>query len=115
MSRPDPLPLAKVRDAAPLFAALGDETRLRLLGRLSSGGPGSIARLSARSDVSRQAITKHLAVLSEAGLVRSVRRGRERIWELEPTRFADAHAYLDRISVLWDDALARLQRHVEGG
>ena len=103
----------QVRDAAPLFAALGDETRLRLLGRLSSGGPGSIARLSAKSHVSRQAITKHLEVLSEAGLVRSERRGRERIWELEPKRFADAHEYLDRISQQWDDALQRLKMFVE--
>ena len=105
---------ARVRDAAPLFSALGDETRLRLLARLSSGGPGSIARLSARSQVSRQAITKHLEVLSEAGLVRSSRRGRERIWELEPKRLADAHAYLDRISREWDDALSRLRAFVEG-
>lgn len=100
--------------AAPLFAALGDETRLRLLVRLSSGGPGSIARLSARSRVSRQAITKHLEVLAEAGLVRSSRHGRERIWELAPKRLGDAHAYLDGISAEWDDALARLKKHVEG-
>jgi DNA-binding transcriptional ArsR family regulator len=97
-----------------MFAALGDGTRLQLLVRLSSGGPGSIARLSAKSKVSRQAITKHLAVLSEAGLVRSFRRGRESIWELEPERLADAHGYLDRISLQWDDALARLQKFVEG-
>jgi len=108
------LPSAEVRDAAPLFAALGDETRLRLLVRLSSGGPGSIARLSAKSRVSRQAITKHLAVLSEAGLVRSQRHGRERIWELEPKRLADAHEYLERISRQWDDALDRLKKFVEG-
>lgn len=107
-------PFAQVRDAAPLFAALGDETRLRLLGRLSAGGPGSIAQLSAKSRVSRQAITKHLEVLSGAGLVRSERRGRERIWELEPKRLADAHQYLDRISQQWDDALQRLKRFVEG-
>ncbi len=105
---------AQVRDAAPLFAALGDETRLRLLGRLSSGGPGSIAHLSAKSQVSRQAITKHLEVLSEAGVVRSERRGRERIWELEPKRLADAHQFLDRISQQWDAALRRLKMLVEG-
>lgn len=104
---------AQVRDAAPLFAALGDETRLRLLVRLSSGGPGSIARLTEKSPVSRQAITKHLEALSEAGLVRSIRRGRECIWELEPKRLADAHDYLDRISRQWDDALGRLKKFVE--
>ena len=102
-----------VRDAAPLFAALGDETRLRLLIRLSSGGPGSITQLSAKSDVSRQAITKHLQVLSNAGLVRSSRRGRERVWDLDPKRLDDAHAYLERISRQWDEALDRLKAFVE--
>jgi DNA-binding transcriptional ArsR family regulator len=102
-----------VRDAAPSFAALGDETRLRLLIRLSSVGPGSITQLSAKSDVSRQAITKHLRVLADAGLVRSTRRGRERVWDLEPKRLADAHAYLERISQQWDDALERLRAFVE--
>jgi DNA-binding transcriptional ArsR family regulator len=100
-------------DAAPLFAALGDETRFRLLARLSSGGPGSITSLGATLPVSRQAITKHLAVLSDAGLVRSRRRGRERIWQLEPKRLSDAHQYLDRISQQWDSALERLRKHVE--
>lgn len=113
MSQAEAIAPAQVRDAAPLFAALGDETRLRLLVRLSSGGPGSIARLSARSRVSRQAITKHLEVLSDAGLARSFRRGRECIWELEPKRLAEAHKYLDRISSQWDDALDRLKRFVE--
>jgi len=96
-----------------LFAALGDETRLRLLARLSSDGPESIAGLSARADVTRQAITKHLTVLARAGLVRDERRGRERIWRLEPRRLAEAHEHLERISRQWDDALARLASHVE--
>jgi DNA-binding transcriptional ArsR family regulator len=113
MSPAEAIAPAQVRDAAPLFAALGDETRLRLLARLSSGGPGSIARLSEKARVSRQAITKHLEVLSEAGLVRGDRRGRERIWRLEPQRLAEAHAYLDRLSRQWDVALDRLRRLVE--
>ena len=113
MSAAKAFALAQVRDAAPLFAALGDETRLRLLARLSSQGPASITGLSARSDVSRQAITKHLTVLARAGLVRDERRGRERIWKLEPRRLADAHEHLERISRLWDDALVRLAEHVE--
>ena len=103
----------RVRNAAPLFAALGDETRLLLLFRLSSGGPGSITRLSADTPVSRQAITKHLQVLFDAGLVRSSRQGREHVWDLEPKRLADAHRYLDRISKQWDDALDRLKKFVE--
>lgn len=114
MSPASPIAPAQVRDAAPLFAALGDETRLRLLVRLSSDGPGSIARLSSKSHVTRQAITKHLEVLSKAGLTRSVRRGRECIWELQPKRLSDAHKYLDRIASQWEDALDRLKKLVEG-
>lgn len=105
--------LPRVRDAAPLFAALGDETRLRLIVRLSSSGPGSITQLSAKSAVSRQAITKHLRVLSDAGLVRSTKRGREQVWDLEPKRLNDAHEYLDGISKQWDEALERLRKFVE--
>lgn len=99
--------------AAPLFAALGDETRLTLLLRLSKEGPRSITSLSDKSTVTRQAITKHLTVLSDAGLVRSHKQGRERIWELEPRRLSEAHATLDRISAQWDDALDRLRCFVE--
>ena len=104
---------AEVRDAAPLFAALGDETRLQLVLRLAAGGPGSITRLSANSKVSRQAISKHLLVLSDAGLVRSSRRGRERIWDLAPERLSEAHEYLNRISRMWDQAIGRLRAFVE--
>ena len=113
MSRANAAVLPRVRDAAPLFAALGDETRLRLIVRLSSSGPGSITQLSAKSAVSRQAITKHLRVLSDAGLVRSTKRGREQVWDLEPKRLNDAHEYLDGISKQWDEALERLRRFVE--
>lgn len=113
MSRSSASSAARVRDAAPLFAALGDETRLRLIVRLASGGPGSITQLSAKSDVTRQAITKHLRVLSDAGLVRSTRKGREQVWDLETKRLNDAHAYLDQISQQWDEALDRLRAFVE--
>lgn len=112
MSRASAASGPPVRDAAPLFAALGDETRLRLLIRLSSGGPGSITQLSAKADVSRQAITKHLRVLADAGLVRSTRRGREQVWDLDPKRLDDAHAYLERISKQWDQALDRLKEYI---
>jgi DNA-binding transcriptional ArsR family regulator len=111
MSRANAAVPPRVRDAAPLFAALGDETRLRLIVRLSSSGPGSITQLSAKSAVSRQA--KHLRVLSDAGLVRSTRRGREQVWDLEPRRLNDAHEYLDGISKQWDEALERLRKFVE--
>ena len=102
-----------LRKAAPLFAALGDKTRLRVLIRLSTGGPESIARLSRGAGVSRQAVTKHLNVLANAGLVRGRRRGREHIWELTPERLTEARHYLDRISLQWDEALDRLKRLVE--
>jgi len=104
---------AQVRDAAPLFAALGDATRLQVLMRLSSGGPGSIASLSENAAVSRQAIKKHLDVLSAAGLVHGERKGREHVWRLEPRRLSDARTHLDRIARQWDDALGRLQRFLE--
>jgi DNA-binding transcriptional ArsR family regulator len=103
----------RVRDAAPLFAALGDATRLRLLLRLSAHGPGSIARLSMEADVSRQAIKKHLDVLADAGFVRGERRGREHVWRLEQKRLHDARAHLEQIARQWDDALGRLKRFVE--
>ena len=113
MSRASTALRAQVRDAAPLFAALGDETRLQLVMRLAAGGPGSITRLSANSKVTRQAISKHLHILSDAGLVRSTRRGRERVWDLAPERLSDAHEYLDRISRMWDQAIERLRAFVE--
>jgi len=100
-------------EAAPLFAALGDTTRLALLVTLCTGGPLSIARLSEHFHVSRQAVTKHLDVLADAGLVKSHRAGRERIWEFEPKRLEEAHAMLERLSQQWDSALLRLKAFVE--
>src|ERR1700680_4274050 len=99
--------------AAPLFAALGDEQRLRLVLRLCVNGPMSITRLAAGSNVTRQGITKHLRVMQEAGLVRSRRHGRERLWQLDVQPLQDARRYLDLISKHWDDALGRLRRFVE--
>jgi DNA-binding transcriptional ArsR family regulator len=98
---------------APIFAALGDETRLRLLARLGGGGPLSIARLTAGTDVTRQAVTKHLRVLEDAGLARGTRRGRERLFEVEAGAMDEASRWLDRVSRRWDAALARLKASVE--
>jgi DNA-binding transcriptional ArsR family regulator len=103
-----------IRGSVLLFAALGDQTRLDLVARLSSGGPLSIARLTAGTEVTRQAITKHLAILAEAGLVRDSRVGRERLWEVETRQLEEARRCLERISSQWDDALARLKLAVEG-
>ena len=102
-----------LKAAAPVFAALGDETRLRLVSRLCAGGPASIARLTAGSSVTRQAIAKHLQVLAGAGLVRSSRRGRERVWELRPRRLLQARASLEVLSRQWDETLGRLKAFVE--
>jgi DNA-binding transcriptional ArsR family regulator len=99
--------------SAPVFAALGDETRLRLVSRLCEDGPMSIARLTEGSDVTRQAITKHLRVMEEVGLVHAARQGRESVWELEPARLRDARRWLEVISEQWDDALGRLKTLVE--
>lgn len=103
----------RVAEAARIFAALGDETRLRIVGRLRDGGPMSIMRLADGVDVTRQAVTKHLLSLEDAGLVTSAREGRERIWEIRPERLQDAQRYLEQVSRRWDQALARLQAMVE--
>ena len=100
-------------EAARLFAALGDETRLGLLAKLASHGPASITRLGEDAPVTRQAVRKHLEVLAGAGLVRGEQRGREHIWVVQPARFVEAHAYLDAVSAQWDGALDRLRRHLE--
>jgi DNA-binding transcriptional ArsR family regulator len=100
-------------NAAHLFAALGDATRLRIVARLSTGGPQSIMRLASGAAVSRQAITKHLHALQRAGLARGIRAGRESVWELRTRRFADVERYLTQISRQWDAALDRLRAFVE--
>src|SRR5438128_1087028 len=98
---------------APVFAALGDETRLSLVGKLSGGAPRSITELAEGAKVTRQAITKHLRVLEGAGLVRSVREGRASLFQLEPRPLDEARDYLQRVSAEWEDALARLKSFVE--
>jgi DNA-binding transcriptional ArsR family regulator len=103
----------EIRSAAPVFAALGDETRLRLVARLCAGEPLSITQLAAGSQVTRQAITKHLHVLEDARVVTGFRHGREQLWELNTRQLADARHCLDLISRHWDDALARLKAAVE--
>jgi DNA-binding transcriptional ArsR family regulator len=99
--------------SAAVFAALGDPTRLGLVARLCAGGPLSIARLTEGTDVTRQAVTKHLHVLEDAGLVRGLRHGRESVWELETRKLEAARHYLEQISQRWDAALFRLKRTVE--
>ncbi len=104
---------AALAEAAPVFAALGDRTRLAIVARLCSRGPQSIARLTAGGRVSRQAVTKHLHALSEAGLVRSTREGRERVWAIQTKRVAETQRCLAQISDQWDASIERLRALVE--
>ena len=103
---------ARFGDGAPVFAALGEPTRLALVSRLCVEGPLSIARLSENSGVTRQAITKHLATLEEAGVVHGTRSGRERIWSIETRRLEIARRCLDQISAQWDAAIGRLEAFI---
>jgi DNA-binding transcriptional ArsR family regulator len=97
-----------------LFAALGDATRLRLIAVLCAEGAMSIAQLTSGTDITRQAVTKHLHVLAVARLVRNVKMGRERLWEFERARLEAARSSLDLIGQQWDHALMRLKAAVEG-
>jgi DNA-binding transcriptional ArsR family regulator len=101
--------------AAPLFAALGDDVRLYLLARLCAGGPLSISRLAEGVEVTRQAVTKHLHVLEQAGVIVGARHGRERLWQLQPAALAEARQALDVIGSQWESALNRLKAFVESG
>ena len=98
---------------APVFAALGDEMRLRLVAARCVGGAMSITQLTTGTEISRQAITKHLGVLAAAGLVRDVKVGRERLWEFEPAHLDEARRTLELIGQQWDHALSKLKLAVE--
>jgi DNA-binding transcriptional ArsR family regulator len=102
-----------IRDAAPLFAALGDDVRLTLVARLSKGVPLSITQLTHKLPITRQAVTKHLRVLESAGVVRGEKTGREQLWELEAESLEQAQRYLALIAQQWASALSRLQAFVE--
>lgn len=113
MSRSPAAAAQRLAGAAPVFAALGDPARLRIVARLCEAGPLSIIRLTEGANISRQAITKHLHALSDAGLVRNERSGRQNLWRLEPQRLGEAQRYLGQISARWDQALGRLKALVE--
>ncbi len=103
----------RLADAALLFAALGDRTRLALLRQLSEAGPASISALADNFRVSRQAVTKHLQLLAAAGIIYGKRAGREHVWTLNPARLTEARRCLKVIGRGWDDALDRLKAHLE--
>jgi DNA-binding transcriptional ArsR family regulator len=98
---------------AHVFAALGDPTRLKLVAELCGGGAFSISHLTQNTDISRQGVTKHLNVLAEAGVVRDIKIGRERLWQLEPARIDEARRTLESIGREWEMALGRLKSFVE--
>jgi DNA-binding transcriptional ArsR family regulator len=102
-----------LRGSAPVFAALGDVTRLLLLSRLAGGEPLSITQLSEGAEVTRQAITKHLHVLEDAGLVRGSRQGREQLWALNARQLDEARRSIDLLARQWDLALLRLKDSLE--
>ncbi len=94
---------------ATVFAALGDPTRLALVAMLCTGGVFSIAQLTPSTQISRQGVTKHLRVLADAGLVHDVKRGRERLWQLDPAHLEEARRTLEVIGKQWEVALGRLK------
>ena len=94
---------------ARIFAALGDPTRLKLVAVLCAGGAFSIAQLTATTEISRQGVTKHLQVLSDAGVVHGLKQGRERLWQLDPAQIEEARRTLEDIGRQWDVALGRLK------
>jgi len=98
---------------SPVFNALGDPNRLRIVTRLCDGGPCSTAQVTQVMSVSRQAATKHLLLLEAVGLVSSERHGRERIWRIEPKPLSEASDYLTALSRRWDAAIDRLRAYVE--
>jgi DNA-binding transcriptional ArsR family regulator len=104
---------AKRKTHAAVFAALSDVTRLALVAKLSRGEPHSISQLTERSKLTRQAITKHLRVLESAGIVHSVRSGRESLFKFDLEPIAEATEYLTFVSEQWDQALSRLKSFVE--
>ncbi len=100
---------------APVFFALGDRTRLQLVAALCVGGVFSIAQLTANTALTRQAVTKHLQVLADAGLVKDLKIGRERLWQFEPQQLDEARRTLEVITQQWDQALGRLKLSLENG
>jgi len=114
MSRSSPeASAARRRQHAAQFAALGDETRLSLISELSAGEPRSIAHLTGGTRLTRQAVTKHLRVLEEAGIVHSERSGRESLYAFDPRPMHELQDYLERVSAQWDQVLGRLKSFVE--
>ena len=102
-----------MHDPGPVFAALADPTRRAILERVAATGDATPTALAADLPVTRQAVAKHVAVLEASGLVEIRRHGRERRVRLKPAALSAASRYLDQVARSWDDALGRLQAHLE--
>ena len=98
-------------DAA--LAALSDPTRREIVEALGRG-PTRAGDLAERFPISRPAVSKHLRVLREAGLVDADEQGRERVYYLVPRGLDEVKKYLDRASRMWDEALDAFKRYAEG-
>jgi DNA-binding transcriptional ArsR family regulator len=96
----------------PVFVAVADPTRRALLERLRSAGPLSISELGEGLPMTRQAVTKHLAILRESGLIRVRRSGRERLHELDAAPLREVDDWLRPYADAWDERLAALKRHL---
>jgi DNA-binding transcriptional ArsR family regulator len=92
-----------------VFSALSDPTRRSVM-RLLSEGDANATEIAEQLPVSRQAVTKHLSALSDAGLVTSERDGREKRYHFTPAPFRDAMSWMADVGAGWDDRLDALQR-----
>jgi DNA-binding transcriptional ArsR family regulator len=95
-----------------VFSALSDPSRRRLLETLATRESASLTELASQLPVTRQAVSKHLAALAQAGLVESARTGRETHYSLTPRPLDDALAWMERIGDRWDERLAHLREHL---
>jgi DNA-binding transcriptional ArsR family regulator len=95
-----------------VFSALSDPGRRRLLETLAGCESASLTELAAQLPVTRQAVSKHLATLGEAGLVESARAGRETRYRLTPKPLGEALAWMEKVGDQWDERLARLRDHL---
>ena len=95
-----------------VFFALADPTRRRVMRRLSERGPRTPTQLAEELPITRQAVSKHLSALSEAGLVSSRRSGREIVYQLTPGPLSDAVGWMNDVGGQWEERLEALRRHV---
>ncbi|MFF4877970.1 MULTISPECIES: metalloregulator ArsR/SmtB family transcription factor [unclassified Micromonospora] len=96
-----------------LWSAIGDPIRRTMIDLLLSGGPGTATSLSKRLPVTRQAVSKHLAVLDRVGLIHAAPAGRERLYQVDEAQLARAVAQLSAVGATWDARLRRIKRIAE--